>query len=328
MRKFLIKISALLCLCCFISSFLCGCTDTSSKKSDKIKILCAGFSQTEWVQNIIEGSDTAEVEPLYASGVDIHNFQASAADIVNISEANIFVFNGGVSDKPLYDVLDKSENANRIDFDCMKHLGNLVLSEDENVAVSDGEHKHEENDNESDEHIWLSLKNAIVLVDALAKEISSVDPQNSALYKENSKKYIEKLNELDREYENSIVASAKRILAFADRFPFRYLAADYSLECFAAFPGCSTETDASFASILFLADKVDEFDLNYVITVDRGQNSVSKSVIESAKKEDIKVVSVNSLQNVNDKDVKNGLTYLSAMESNLTAIRTALDQEV
>ena len=313
------------CFSVLTVTLLCGCgvIKQPQAKDGKVRILCAGFSQFDWVLNIISGSDKAEVTALYKSGVDIHSFQASAADIVSIADSDLFVFNGGSSDKTLLDILEKSTNKSHVTFDCMEKLGGLILEEDESVAPKNSHHHEEEE--EADEHIWLSLKNAAVLCRSLAEEISKLDPQNASLYHNNADKYISKLNNLDKEYSETISASQRKQLVFADRFPFRYLASDYGLECFAAFPGCSTETEAAFSTILYLAEKVDEFKLPYIITVDNAQNSIGNAVIDSAENKNVKILSMNSLQIVTDEQKNNGLTYLSAMEENLKTIRDALN---
>ncbi len=313
------------CFCVMSVALLCGCgaIHYPQAQDGKVRILCAGFSQFDWVLNIIAGSDNAEAISLYKSGVDIHSFQASAVDIVSIADSDLFVFNGGSSDKALIDILEKSTNKNHVTFDCMEKLGNLILDEDEAVAPENGH--HHEAEEEADEHIWLSLKNASVLCRDLAEEISKLDPQNASLYHNNADKYISKLNKLDKEYSETISASQRKQLVFADRFPFRYLASDYGLECFAAFPGCSTETEAAFSTILYLAEKVDEFNLSYIITVDNAQNSIGKAVIDSAQNKNVKTLSMNSLQTVTDEQKFNGLTYISAMEENLKTLHDALN---
>lgn len=313
------------CFCILTVTLLCGCGAIQSTRvqDGKVRILCAGFSQFDWVLNIISGSDKAEAVSLYKSGVDIHSFQASAADIVSIADSDLFVFNGGSSDKALLDIMEKSTNKSHVTFDCMERLGSSILDEDESVAPENS-HYHE-TEEEADEHIWLSLKNAAVLCRSLAEEISKLDPQNANLYHNNADKYISKLNKLDEDYSETISASQRKQLVFADRFPFRYLASDYGLECFAAFPGCSTETEAAFSTILYLAEKVGEFKLPYIITVDNAQNSIGKAVIDSSQNKNVKILSMNSLQTVTDEQKNNGLTYLSAMEDNLKTIRDALN---
>lgn len=306
-----------------------GCTsDMSSKtESGKIKILCAGFSQFDWVSNIIEGSETAEVVSLYKSGVDIHSFQPSAADIINIDECDMFVYNGGESDSPIEDILKNSKNGERLDFNCMQKLGEGVLNEDESVVAErehDSEHHHEGEN--SDEHIWLSVRNAVALCERLCEDISKIDPASTELYRKNADEYIKKLNELDLRFSQEISKADKNVMVIADRFPFRYLAADYEIKCFAAFSGCSTDTEASFGTVLELADRVRQYDLSSIVSIDGGQTSIVDSVCAAVDRE-LAVLEMNSLQTVTDKQREEGLTYLSAMEANLKTIQTVLNRE-
>lgn len=326
-NKILKRFSALLMI--FTITVLGGCaSDVSQKAKDgKIKILCAGFSQFDWVSNITEGSKTAEVVSLYKSGVDIHSFQPSAADIINIEECDMFVYNGGESDLPIEDILKNSKNGERLDFNCMLKLGEGVLNEDESVVTEhdhEGEHHHD--DEALDEHIWLSVRNAAVLSEKLCEDISKIDPASAELYRKNTDEYIKKLNELDLRFNQEVSKSDKKVMVIADRFPFRYLAADYEIECFAAFSGCSTDTEASFGTVLELANRVKEFDLRYIVSVDGGQTSIADSVCAAADRE-LEVLEMNSLQTVTDKQREEGLTYLSAMEENLKTIQTVLNRE-
>lgn len=317
-----------LLIVCTLTSLLCGCGalnyPEADNNNDRIKILCAGFSQYDWVSNIVKGSDKTEASALYKSGVDIHSFQASAADIIKIADCDMFVFGGGESDSALLDISQNSSNKTQVIFDCMERLGSSVLNEDKSVAPESGHHEAEE---EADEHIWLSLKNAASLCQTITEEIIRLDPNNAELYKTNADNYISKLNELDLKYANMIKNAKHKQLVFADRFPFRYLAADYGLECYAAFQGCSTETESSFDTILYLADTIDKFDLSYVLTIDDSQNNVVKAVTDTAEKRDLGVLSLNSLQTVTDERINSGMTYISAMEDNYEVLKKALDSE-
>ena len=185
----------------------------------------------------------------------------------------------------------------------------------------DEEHEHEE---EKDEHVWLSLKNAEVLVNAISASLQELDPDNKATYAANSSAYIEKLSALDGEYQAAVDAATYQTVLFGDRFPFRYLVDDYGLSYYAAFVGCSAETEASFETISFLAKKVDELGIPCVLTIEGAQHKIAETIVQNTAEKDQKVLTMDSMQSTTSKDVKNGTTYLSVMEQNLSVLKEAL----
>lgn len=188
-------------------------------------------------------------------------------------------------------------------------------------------HSHDEgtdDDLEYDEHVWLSLKNASLFCDTIASTLADADPEHAQLYQQNAAAYEEKLAALDQDYQTTVEKSQSKTLLFADRFPFRYLTDDYSLTYYAAFTGCSAETDASFETITFLAGKLDELKLPVVLTIENSDQKVAKAVIENTNTKDQKILTLNSMQSVTAQDVEEGTTYLSIMENNLQILKEAL----
>ncbi len=183
------------------------------------------------------------------------------------------------------------------------------------------EHEHEE---ESDEHVWLSLKNAETLVGAISDALQELDPDNKDTYAANTSAYIEKLSTLDGEYQQAVDAASTKTVLFADRFPFRYLVDDYGLSYYAAFAGCSAESEASFETISFLAKKVDELNLPCVLTIEGKEHKIAETVVENTTAKNQKILTMDSMQSTTSEDVANGTTYLSVMEQNLGVLKEAL----
>ncbi len=188
----------------------------------------------------------------------------------------------------------------------------------------DHEHHHEDGEVEYDEHVWLSLRNASSLVDAISGSIQKIDPANASLYNKNTEAYKEKLNKLDSDYKAAVDNATVKTLLFGDRFPFRYLVDDYGLSYYAAFVGCSAETEASFETITFLAGKVDELSLHAVLTIEKSDEKIAKTIVSSSSSKDQKILTMDSLQSTTSKDIENGATYLSVMENNLAVLKEAL----
>lgn len=195
----------------------------------------------------------------------------------------------------------------------------------EAVIGHDHSHSHD-HEHEFDEHVWLSLRNAALLTSHIAGQLDKLDSDNSdTYYQTNAETYITKLAELDNKYNQTIKEANYKTLLFADRFPFRYLVDDYGLSYYAAFSGCSAETEASFETVAFLARKTDELNLKSVITIEGTVHKIAETVINNTKNKNQAVVTLDSMQSTTSNDVKNGVTYLSIMEKNLEALKTALN---
>ncbi len=183
-------------------------------------------------------------------------------------------------------------------------------------------HEHEE---EKDEHVWLSLRNSETLCQSIADALGKLDPDNGNAYQQNASDYISKLSALDSEYKGMVDSAARKTILFGDRFPFRYLVDDYGLDYYAAFVGCSAETEASFETISFLAGKVDELGLPCVLTIEGVKHKIAETVVQNTASKDQKILAMDSMQSTTSDDVKNGATYYSIMEKNLEVLREALN---
>ena len=187
-----------------------------------------------------------------------------------------------------------------------------------------GHDHHDEEEAEYDEHVWLSLKNAAVLCGEIAKQLGKLDADNMEIYATNAMGYIEQLNTLDAQYQAAVNAAKVKTVLFGDRFPFRYLVDDYGLSYCAAFVGCSAETEASFETIIFLANKVDELGLNTVLTIESSNGKIARTIIENTAAKSAQVLQMDSMQSVTAQDVKTGASYLNIMEKNLDVLKQAL----
>jgi len=195
----------------------------------------------------------------------------------------------------------------------------------ETEAEAEHEHEHEHNGEiEYDEHVWLSLRNAAALVANISDSVQKIDPANADLYKSNASSYIEKLNALDAEYQAAVDSASIKTVLFGDRFPFRYLTDDYGLEYYAAFIGCSAESEASFETITFLAQKTDELSLPAVLTIEGPDHKIAETVVQNTANKDQQILTMDSMQSTTSKDVQNGVTYYSVMQSNLEVLKKAL----
>lgn len=302
---------------------LCACGGTKTEESGKIKVVCTVFPIYDWTREI--AGDKAEIIWLTENGTDMHSFQPSAADMVKIAECDILIYIGGESDKWVDETVKQYQNEKRALINLTSLLGDS-LKEEEHTEGMQEEHEQGEEETEYDEHIWLSLKNAVLFADTIADSLAEKDPENAEFYKENARNYTEKLNALDGEYQKAVSAAPLKTLLVADRFPFRYLTEDYGLSYYAAFPGCSAETEASFETVAFLSAKVDELGLKFIIKTETAATKIAETVIANTKEKNQQILVLDSMQSVGSKDASNGTTYLSIMEKNLETLKKALGE--
>ncbi len=322
MKKQIKKIAAIIA-----ALTLSAAAFAASKKS----IVCITYPEYDWVMNILgDNAANFNVTLLQNNGTDLHSYQASIKDIAKISVCDMLVFVGGESDEWVEKAVAEAKNKNMIVVNMMEALGDKVKEEE----VVEGMQAEEEDDHdhdghhhdevEYDEHVWLSLRYAAALVQTLAQKIAALDSANANVYKANAASYAKALNELDAQYKSAVAAAAKKTILFGDRFPFRYLADDYNLKYYAAFVGCSAETEASFETVIFLAKKVDELGLNAVLTIEKSDKKIAKTIVSNTKKKSAEILEMDSLQSITQKDIKAGRSYLSAMKSNLEVLKKAL----
>ena len=321
-----------------IAVFLSACGRTSAdgvnvdeqNGQKKLQVVATIFPEYDWVREILgEQADNVELTLLLENGVDMHSFQPTMSDILKVSTCDVFIYVGGESDAWVADALKGAGNPDRTAINLMEVLGDRAKEEEvvEGMQEEDGHdgHEHEEQEElEYDEHVWLSLKNTQVFCDAISEALQAADPENAKLYQENTTAYKEKLAALDREYQAAVDQSESKTLLFADRFPFRYLTDDYNLTYYAAFTGCSAETDASFETITFLAGKLDELKLPVVFVIENSDGKVAKAVVENTNTRDQKILTLNSMQSVTSDEINAGTTYLSIMKENLKTLKEAL----
>lgn len=322
------KILALLLALWIPAAVLSGCApQDDSAASNKLNIVTTIFPTYDWVREILGAeTDRAEITMLLDSGVDLHSYQPTVDDIVKISDCDLFLYVGGESDGWVDDALKNAPNKDRKVIRLLDVLGDSAKAEETVEGMQEEEHDQEE-EAEYDEHIWLSLKNAQVLVAAISETLQETDPARKDTYAANAAAYAEKLSALDGEYRAAVDSGKYKTLLFGDRFPFRYLADDYGLDYYAAFPGCSAETEASFETVSFLAGKMDALGLPCVLTIEGTQHKIAETIVQNTAQKNQQVLTMDSMQAVTANDAASGVSYLSIMKKNLSVLKKALGQE-
>ncbi len=318
-------------MCLLLSPVIAGCTP--SNDTNKTSIVCTIYPEYDWVTNIIgEKQENFDITLLCDNGTDMHSYQPSFADIAKITNADMFIYVGGESDAWVERALANTVNTNMQVINLLSILGDKAKEEEiqegmqaEEEEVSDSEAEGE-TEIEYDEHVWLSLKNATTFVSAIADGIALLDETNKESYRANAQNYIQKLNTLDNKYATTISTSSKNTLIFGDRFPFRYLVDDYHLNYYAAFSGCSAETEASFETITFLANKINDLNVKVILeletTIKQGsKKTIAETIKENTRRKDQIILTIDSIQNATTASP----SYLDIMTSNLNIIKQALN---
>lgn len=323
MKRYIVIILAMMAVFCMAA---CGGTSELNKEDGKIKIVATIFPEYDWVKTVMgDKAEGADITLLLDNGVDLHSYQPTAEDILKISTCDMFIYVGGESDEWVEDALATAQNKDMCVLNLMEVLGENVKEEETVEGMQEEkEHDHEDGDKEYDEHVWLSLKNAGTLVEAIADGLTKTDQSNAQTYKANADSYISELKQLDEEYAETVDKAPIKTILFGDRFPFRYMADDYGIRYYAAFVGCSAETEASFETISFLARKADELDLPAVITIEGSDKKLAETIVKNTASENMKILTMDSMQAATSKDAAEGITYISVMRKNLEVLREAL----
>lgn len=323
------KLSILFIAVFFIFASLTSCKAKKSENSGKVKVICTIFPEYDWARSILGQTDQhTNLSLLVKSGVDLHNYQPSTADIVAISTCDLFVYVGGESDAWVKDALKNATNPNMKVLSLIEVLQDRV-KEEEVVEGMQIEEKDDDDDclseTEYDEHLWLSIKNAKKVCQAFTQAICQLVPENAETYQANLENYLLQLDNLDLTYAGVISASPNKTIIVCDRFPLRYLVEDYKLNYYAAFAGCSAETEASFETVAFLSNKLKELKLPAVLVMDGSDQKIAKTVILNAKLPKTDIFTIDSMQSTSLRQAFDGKNYISVMQENLESLKKALN---
>ena len=327
------KIYSLACAIFVAALFaLVACNDApqnNTTKESKLSVVTTIFPEFSWAKSILgDQTNSVDFALLIKNGIDLHSFKPTAQDIAKIASADMVIYVGGESDEWIEKALEATPKKGRTEINLMKVLGDRVKAEEvvEGMqAEEEHEHHHHDEEVENDEHVWLSLKNAEIIVNKIAEELSKLDAAHATVYKQNADAYIAQIQSLDKEYREAVNGAARKTVLFGDRFPFRYLVDDYGIKYYAAFVGCSAESEASFETVAFLAGKMDSLQLPAIFTIDGSNGKIARAILEASKNsKNAQVLTLNSMQSVTDEQIKAGVDYLSIMRDNLEVLKKAI----
>lgn len=303
----------------------CNISSGKSEDSDKLSIVTTIFPPYDFVREIAD--DNVEITMLLEPGSESHSYEPTPQDIIKIQESDLFIYVGGEGDVWVDTILDSMD----------KPLNTIVLMDEveavaeEIVEGMEHEHEHEHDENcdhdhseeaDLDEHVWTSPENAIKIVESIRDELCSIDEENSGTYKTNADAYLKELNALNDNIKEIVKTGKRDTVVFGDRFPMRYFADCYDISYYAAFPGCSTDSEPSASTIAFLIDKVKEENIPVIFSIEFSNQKVAKTISEATG---AKIYEFHSCHNVTSDDFKNGASYLSLMTRNAEVLKEALN---
>lgn len=305
----IISIVLLLSLCS------CGAGEVAEESTNnKLKIVATIFPQYDFARAI--AGDKAQVKMLITPGTESHSFEPTTSDIKAIQNCDIFIYTGGESDHWIDSLLENIEN---------KDIKILSLMDiiDPHSHEEEAEHEHShQNHSHVDEHVWTSPKNAVEITTAICDEMCLSDPENSQFYKDNLSAYTNKLTTLHKDFADTVSTAKRNTLVFGDRFPLTHFSKEYGLEYFAAFSGCSEDTEPSASVVADLIRKTKAEDIPVVFKIELSSDSIASTI---AKETGAKVLTFYSCHNISKEDFKNGETYITLMQKNVESLKTALN---
>ena len=301
----------------------CSSSSLYTEGNGDLKVVCTSFPPFDLARQI--GGEKVTLTVLQDNGADLHNYSPTAKTLLALSEADVFICIGGESDKKwVGDAVSSAQNPD---------LKVIYLTE--GIELKHAELEHHDHDHDSgedhdgsgehagDEHVWLSLKNAIRIADVISTAFAEKDTENAAYYQASADAFKAKLSALDGEYERAVAEADIKTVVVADRFPFIYLTSDYGLCYYAAFSGCSTEVNSDFATQIKLINAVKEHSVSAVIVTEGGGKDLADNICSETG---CKKVALNSMQSITRTEIEAGATYLGIMTENLVSLKTALSQ--
>lgn len=303
---------------------LCGCS-APAKQEEGLSVVATIFPQYDFARQVMGSSN--HLTMLLRPGQEVHSYEPTPQDIIAIQNCDLFIYVGGESDAWIEDVLEGMDTSHMVILSLMDLVDPLeedtdsVLENPEEHSHEDGEatHLHQE---EYDEHVWTSPKNAMLITQAICDALCGIDPSNAQTYRQNTAAYLEQLDGLDQDFREVISNASRDTLIFGDRFPLLYFVREYGLNYYAAFPGCASETEPSAATVARLIDLVREEQVPVVYQIELSNGNIARSIADSSG---AKVETFYTCHNITRDDFNAGETYLSLMERNVNSLKEALN---
>lgn len=313
-------VAFLICASMTVCAVSCGDSLGQKNEDGKLSVVTTIFPQYDFVRQI--AGDNVQLTMLLKPGAESHTYEPTPQDIVKIQECDLFIYNGGEGDvwvDSILESLDKKVDTIAL-MDCVETVEEEIV---EGMQEEEHDHEHEdEAEPELDEHVWTSPVNAEKIVSVISEKLCEKDNDNAETYKTNTDKYLSELEKLDEKFKEIVSGGKRRTMVFGDRFPFRYFADAYDIEYFAAFPGCSSESEPSASTIAFLIDKIEKENIPVIFSIEFSSKKIANTLSEATSAQ---ILEFHSCHNVTTEDLKNGETYVSIMSKNADNLEKSLN---
>ena len=313
-----LRLASFLATLVLILGLLGGCGSGQADKKE-FTVVTTIFPIYDWARQIVGDTEGVKIVLLQKSGTDMHSYQPTADDMVQIAGCDLFIYVGGESDVWVENALKSASNPKRKIISLMENLG-MAAREETPIEGAQAEGKAAEGEKEYDEHVWLSLRNAQRFCSDIREALAAMDPANKEAYTACAQTYQEKLRLMDERFAADAGQYKARAFVFGDRFPFRYLMDDYGFTYYAAFPGCSAEVSASFETVIFLAQKIDELGIRVILRTENAPEGLAETIRQNTAGKDQEILTLNSMQAVTEDEITGGANYLEIMQSNLSVL--------
>ena len=297
----------------------------------KYSVVSTSFPGYDFARAVTKNTNIS-TKMLVKPGAETHTYEPTPQDIIDIKNADMFIYVGGDSDtwveKILKDVDTKKTHVVKL-VDLVSTVEEEIVEgmedEDEHDHNHDHdheshEHKHDHDEEEEgpeiDEHVWTSPKKAMEIVKKIAEVASEIDTDEKTKINDNAEKYVAEIAQVDKDLHQAIDGKISEIVV-ADRFPFRYFADEFGLKYAAAFSGCSEQTEASAKTISFLINKVKQDKVKKIYKIELSNGKIAETVSKDTGAE---VLELHSAHNVTADDFSKGVTYVDLMKRNLVAL--------
>lgn len=312
--------SLLLISMVIISSSACDLFEESNSELSVVSTIFPGY---DFARAVVGDEENISVEMILEPGVEAHDYEPTPQDIITIESADVIIYVGGDSDEWIESILEDIDTS---DITIIRMMDVVEVVEEEIVDGMEAEEhedgEEEEEETEYDEHVWTSLTNSIEIINEIEETLSELYTDKEDAFSKNAESYITQIEEIDEEIKEVVETASTNTIVVADRFPFAYFTSDYNLTYYAAFPGCSSQTEASASTIAFLIDKVNEEGISSILKIELSSSNIADTISDETGAE---ILTFHSAHNVSSEDFENGVTYVDIMKSNVEVLKKALN---
>lgn len=300
-----------------------GCGTNRKNDGVRLTVISTIFPGYDFSRALTKDIAGIDLKMLLKPGGESHSYEPSPQDIIDIENADVFIYVGGESDAWVDDLLTGID-AKKLR--TVKLMDLVSVKEEELTSGMQDEERKEGKDEEPseieyDEHVWTSPVNAMKIVNGINDVLVEIDPENAESYRKNADEYIKELKSLDENFKKITSEGNRKKLIFGDRFPFRYFADEYGLVYDAAFPGCSTETEASAKTIATLIDEVKQEKIPVVFYIEFSNQKIADTIKEASNTQ---TRLFHSTHNISKADWEKGVTYIDLMKANAEVLKEAV----